>query len=98
MSIGQVRGSNMGLVYILQSLVNQRYYIGSTNDLRRRFKEHNDGRSSYTKSTRPFRLVFSQKYSTLGEARRIEYKLKKFKNRSIIERIIEDKHIRIKDT
>ncbi|KKQ78844.1 MAG: hypothetical protein UT01_C0058G0001, partial [Candidatus Daviesbacteria bacterium GW2011_GWA1_38_7] len=30
----------MGVVYILQSQVNQRYYIGSTCDLERRLIEH----------------------------------------------------------
>jgi hypothetical protein len=30
-----------GYIYILQSLKNQRFYIGSTNDLERRVVEHN---------------------------------------------------------
>jgi len=35
-------------VYILQSLKNSRFYIGSTTDLNRRLQEHLSGRSTYT--------------------------------------------------
>ena len=86
----------MAYVYFLKSLKNGRYYIGSTNDLKRRIKEHHDGNSKYTKFTRPFELVFSQEFSSLLEARRIEHKLKSFKSRVVIEKIIKDKVIKIK--
>jgi len=33
--------ANMFYTYVLQSQKNSRYYIGSTNNLERRFKEHN---------------------------------------------------------
>lgn len=86
----------MAWVYILQSDVNDRFYIGSTNDLEQRLIEHNSGQSGYTKFTRPFKLVFSQEYKTLNEARKIEYKLKSFKSRKIIERIILENEIKMK--
>jgi putative endonuclease len=86
----------MPFVYILQSLKNNRYYIGSTNDIERRLSEHNNGKSRYTSLTAPFRLVLKQEYSSITLARRIESKLKKLKNRSIIEKIIKDGHIKLK--
>ena len=86
----------MGVVYILQSEVNGRYYVGSTNNLRRRILEHNNGQSKYTNLTKPFKLMFSKEYSTLGEARKIEYKLKKFKRRDILEKIIESGEIKLR--
>ena len=79
-----------GYVYILQSLVNNRFYIGSTKNLQKRVEEHNKGKSKYTKLTRPFKLVFSQKYTTLLGAQKIELWLKKQKDRDIILRIIEE--------
>jgi putative endonuclease len=85
----------MGIVYILQSLVNQRYYIGSTNDLTRRLREHEEGKTKSIRFIRPCKLVFSQEYATLIEARKIEYKLKKLKSRVIIERIIGNKVIHL---
>lgn len=86
----------MAFVYILQSEVNNRFYIGSTNNLNERLIEHTIGESKYTRNLRPFKLVFSQEYNTLEEARKIEYKLKSFKSKKIIERIINDKIIKIK--
>jgi putative endonuclease len=85
----------MAYVYILQSLVNSRYYIGSTDDIKRRIEEHNSGKSTYTRLTRPFKLMFYQEYPTITKARQIEYKLKQLKSKQIIERIISDQEIRI---
>lgn len=85
----------MAFVYILQSQKNYRYYIGSTDNLQRRLEEHNNGKSKYTKLTKPFALVFSQEFPTISEAIRREYKLKKYKSKVIIEKIIEDGHIKV---
>ena len=74
----------MGTVYILQSKLNGRYYIGSTINLDRRLNEHFAG---------PFDLRFSQNFETIEEARKIELKLKKLKRRDIIERIVRDQKI-----
>ncbi len=83
-------------VYILRSLVNDRYYIGSTDNILRRVHEHNSGKSIYTRLTKPFELVFSQNFATLTEARSVEYRLKKLKRRDILERIIENGVITLK--
>ncbi len=83
----------VGYLYILKSLKNQRFYIGSTDNLERRVFEHNSGfeKNKFTRNNRPFELVFSQEYESLKIARQIEYKLKSFKSRKIIEEIIKDK-------
>lgn len=85
----------MAYVYILKSLTNDRYYVGSTDNLERRLIEHNSGKSKYTSLTRPFKLVFSIEYPTSKEAKQVEYKIKKLKSKKIIERIILDKTIKI---
>ncbi|MCK4905763.1 GIY-YIG nuclease family protein [bacterium] len=82
-----------GFVYILQSGRNGRYYIGSTNNIDRRFKEHVEGIVKATCNLRPLLLVFQQEYKTLLEARRVERKLKRFKRKDIIKRIIKEKEI-----
>lgn len=47
----------MKYVYILQSEAEpDRYYTGSTMDLKRRLQEHNDGQSIHTNKYRPWRL------------------------------------------
>jgi len=44
--------------YILQSKKNKRWYTGCTNDLRKRFKEHNDNLVFSTKGRGPFKLIY----------------------------------------
>ncbi|MCL4367285.1 GIY-YIG nuclease family protein [Patescibacteria group bacterium] len=85
----------MCTVYILKSLRSGRYYIGSTTNLGRRLKEHNLGKTKSLKYSRPLEVVFSQDYNSAEEARKVEYKLKSFKSREIIERIIKDKIINL---
>ncbi len=84
-----------GYIYVLQSLKNGRFYIGSTNNLERRLIEHNQGRSTYTSFTKPFKIIFSQKFDNLSIARKIEFKLKQFKSKKVIIDIIESGLIKI---
>ena len=44
--------------YVLISLVDNKLYIGWTNDLKNRFAEHNNGKTGSTKVRRPFKLVY----------------------------------------
>ena len=71
----------MFTVYVLRSLVNQRLYIGQTNDLNRRLSDHNNGHSNYTKFTRPFRLIYQEDFFTRKEAVNREIELKSGKGR-----------------
>ncbi len=51
-------------------------YLGSTNDLRRRFKEHNMGSILSTKRYMPWELIYYEAYSTENLARIREKRLK----------------------
>jgi putative endonuclease len=44
--------------YVLKSLKSGKLYIGYTNDLRKRFKEHNDRKSTYTKGKGPYTIIY----------------------------------------
>jgi len=48
----------MEYVYVLQSKKDRHFYTGWTNDLRKRFLEHNSGKVFSTKNRRPFKLVY----------------------------------------
>ncbi|EKE07494.1 MAG: Excinuclease ABC C subunit protein [uncultured bacterium] len=48
----------MYYVYILKSLKDNSRYVGFTNDLKRRIKEHNSGESTYTKGHLPWKLIW----------------------------------------
>jgi len=86
--------SLMPFVYILRGK-NGRFYIGSTNNLERRFAEHQSGKSKYTSENLPIELVFKQEYQSILIARKIEYKLKRFKRKDIIEKIIREGTIKM---
>lgn len=66
----------MFYLYILKSKKDGQLYTGSTNDLRRRFKEHNDGKVFSTKARRPFELVYYEAYKSEKDARIRESNLK----------------------
>ena len=68
----------MHYVYILEC-ADTTLYVGSTNDLERRLRQHNTSKNGahYTKIRRPVVLKFSQKVRTLATARKREAELKR---------------------
>jgi len=76
-------------VYVLQSKKDKGVYIGYTNDLKRRFEEHNKGLCPSTKDRAPFRMVAYEAYSSEADAHTRESRLKQFKNayRELMKRI-----------
>lgn len=79
-----------GTVYILRNRVNKCFYIGSTADFNKRLRQHEKGKDQSSKIVKPFDLVFTQGFSSLKAAREVERKLKSYKRRDFIEKIIED--------
>ena len=77
-------------VYILQSLKNLRYYIGSTNQIDVRVGQHNSGLVKATRHMRPWLLKAFIECQTLTDARKAEYRLKKYKSRMVVEKTIHD--------
>ena len=82
-------------VYILKSIKNDRYYIGSTKDIQKRLIKHNNGEVDSTKKFLPWILVFKQEYPDLSLARKVESRLKRFKRRDFIEKIVREGEIKI---
>lgn len=76
-------------VYILKNNNTGRYYIGSTNDLNRRLKQHKRGSTRTTRILGTDNLVYTEEYITLLEARTRERKLKSYKSKKYIEWLIE---------
>jgi putative endonuclease len=66
----------MFYVYILKSKKDGQRYTGSTNDLKNRFKEHNNGKVLSTKARRPFELIYYEAYKSDYDARKREKNLK----------------------
>ena len=66
----------MFYTYVLKSKQNGQLYTGSTNDLRKRFKEHNEGKSAYTAKRGPYKLIYYEACSNEDDARTREKYLK----------------------
>jgi predicted GIY-YIG superfamily endonuclease len=65
-------------VYILRC-ADASLYVGHTGDLKTRERTHNDGRGgTYTARRRPVRLIYSEEFATLEEARGRERQLKRW--------------------
>ena len=74
----------MYYTYIVKSKKSGRFYTGYANDLRKRFKEHNEGRSAYTKSRGPYELVYYEACLDEEDAKSRERYLKSGKGKRYI--------------
>lgn len=48
----------MEYVYVLQSNLDKKFYVGLTNDLRKRLEEHSSGKVFSTKNRLPVKLIY----------------------------------------
>ena len=67
----------MFYVYVLQSKKDQSLYIGITENLEKRLKEHNAGKTKSIKTKTPYLLIYSEVYPTKTEALKRERQIKK---------------------
>lgn len=74
----------MAFVYILKSEIADKTYTGSTTDIERRISEHNNGKTTFSKRYRPWKLIYVEKYESLPDARKREKYLKSAAGRSFI--------------
>lgn len=65
--------------YILEC-ADKTLYIGATNDLEKRLKQHNFSKNGahYTKIRRPVVLRYHEQFKTLAESRRREAEIKRW--------------------
>ena len=75
-------------VYILKSLKDGSYYVGSTQDVASRVKHHNQTGTQYTKQKRPWELVYVEEYPDRSSAMQREYAIKKGGGKKFIEALL----------
>lgn len=80
----------MYYVYILKSKKNKKLYKGFTNDLKRRIKEHNCGKSIFTRNNGPWKLIYYEGFISKEDARREELFLKSGKGKERIKYLLTD--------
>ncbi len=77
-------------VYILQSIKYKKLYIGYTEDLKKRFKEHNRGLNTSTKPFLPWQLIHYEAYRHDKDATRREKYLKTSQGSRLLKRMLKE--------
>jgi putative endonuclease len=80
----------MYYVYVLKSVIDQKLYVGHTNDLIHRIKEHNNGLVKSTKLRKPFKLIYYEASNFLEDAVRREKALKTGFGRAYLKRRLKE--------
>ena len=75
-------------VYILQSLKDNRYYIGETSNAEERLIFHNSGKQRSTKNRIPFRSRLVEEYPDREEALKREKQIKSWKGGQAFQKLI----------
>jgi putative endonuclease len=75
-------------VYILCSLSNGSYYVGSCDNVNKRLEQHNAGRNLSTKRGIPWELKKVESFEKRKDAYQREQYIKRMKSRSFIEKVI----------
>jgi len=76
--------------YVLQSLQNGNLYIGYTDDLKRRLREHNNGSNTSTKSAIPWKVIYYEACIVESDAIRREQYLKTSQGKRLLKLRLRD--------
>lgn len=71
-----VRDNEMYYVYVIRSLSSSYWYTGVTNDLRKRFSQHQTAVTGWTKRHRPYELIYYEACRNMNDATTREKYLK----------------------
>ena len=66
----------MVIVYVLESLTDQIWYTGMTQNVTRRLHEHNSGKNRFTKGHQPWKIIYTEQHPNWESARKREKYLK----------------------
>jgi len=83
--------------YILQSSKNGELYCGFTDNLERRFKEHNKGLNMSTRPFAPWKLIYYEACLNMDDAKRREHYLKTTQGKRLLKRRLKEYFYKIKD-
>lgn len=78
----------MTWVYVLHNPKTNRYYVGSTIDLKRRLQQHRSGNTRTTRILDTKELVYTEEYQRIEDARKRERQIKSNKSKVNIEKLI----------
>jgi len=78
----------MWFVYLLQSFVDGKHYVGYTKNLKNRLLEHNNGKTKSLRCKLPLKIIYFEAYAHKHYATKREYELKhnSFKRKELLDR------------
>ena len=77
-------------VYVLRSVKDKLFYIGSTNDLKRRVQQHQRGENISTAKRLPVALIYFEGHVSKDDALRREKYFKSTKGKITLRQILRD--------
>lgn len=77
-------------VYVLLSGKDHMFYIGSTNDLKRRFQQHQRGENTSTAKRLPLELLYFEGHRSKDDALRREKYFKTTKGKVTLRMVLSD--------
>jgi putative endonuclease len=77
-------------VYIIESLKDHSFYIGYSENLENRLKQHNNGESTYSSLKIPWKLVYYEEFDNKKAALIREKFLKRQKNTSFYRSLVNE--------
>ncbi len=87
---GSIPAGGTVFVYALANNVNQKIYVGISQNVSRRLKEHNSGRNRYTKAFVPWRVIYTEPHPNFASARKREKYFKSYAGKAKLPQLIKD--------
>ena len=75
-------------IYILESILTGKHYIGYTSDWRTRLDYHNRGANRSTRPYKPYKVVYLEQFDTKRDALVRERQLKSYKGGEAFKQLI----------
>lgn len=85
---GSIPAGGTVYVYALANLINDEIYVGISQNVEQRLLQHNRGTNRYTKPFRPWRVFFTESFSSYSQARKSEKYLKTAAGKKFLRNIL----------
>ncbi|MFH1749505.1 MAG: GIY-YIG nuclease family protein [bacterium] len=80
----------LSYIYILLSLKDKKFYIGTTNNIKRRLLEHKRGKNISTSKRLPLRLIYFEAHLSKEDAKRRERYFKTTKGKTTLKTVLQE--------
>ena len=84
----EAMGGLMYTVYVLKSDIDERYYIGYSNNVEQRLHKHNTGGTKSTRPYRPWKIVYTETFLEKRAAWLRERQIKSYKSGEAFRKLV----------